>query len=216
MSAADVDVEAARYPAVIVPWAARAPSPPAGQPCSELAHIGDSTSVALPRHGIEEAYAAAGVTDLRFEADGGRSLVEHRPENENGVMVAKRLTASGFRGCWVIALGTNDAANFARSDSISPRKRIVRLMDVIGDQPVMWVDVKTLKNRGYYSSTGMELWNRELDVLDGYPNAVIYRWSDDAEDGWFTSDGIHYTAEGSKARAAAISGAAAALLNKPR
>ena len=214
----------ASYPAAIVPWSwddldveAAALSASSRRPCTALAHIGDSTSLALPRHGIEELYAASGVTDLRFEADGGRSLVEHSSENENGVMVAKRLSASGFRGCWVVALGTNDAANFARSDRIPPRKRIVRIMDVIGTQPVMWVDVKTLKNRGYYSSAGMDLWNRELeDVLGAYPNAVIYRWSEEVQDGWFTSDGIHYTGEGSRARATAISTAAANLLQEQR
>ncbi len=54
---------------------------------------------------------------LRLESSGGRSVIEHLDGQEDGEVVAKRIRKSGFHGCWVIALGTNDAANVAPARS---------------------------------------------------------------------------------------------------
>src|ERR1700729_3822243 len=89
--------------------------------CSSVAHIGDSTSVDLissadlpdPAQQLPVRYADVGVRHLRIDASGGRSIVETLPGQVNGYNVARAWWDQGYRGCWVFALGTNDAANIA-------------------------------------------------------------------------------------------------------
>ena len=38
-------------------------------------------------------------------------MVEEMPGQINGYDTARTMVSSGFQGCWVIALGTNDTAN---------------------------------------------------------------------------------------------------------
>ena len=53
----------------------------------------------------------------------------------------------------MVALGTNDAANVAVGSGYGYSERIDRMMEIIGDDPVLWVDVKTLTDRaGPYAS----------------------------------------------------------------
>lgn len=181
--------------------------------CTAVAHLGDSTSTGLvksyikdPEGRLDAQYRRVGVQEVRLESFGGRSLAEHRSDHENGVMVAERLRAAGYAGCWVVALGTNDAANINRSETVSGvQARVDRLMAVIGTDPVLWVDAVTQTNRGFYAETSMEQWNRELEVaLKPYPNVKIYRWSAEVQAEWFTTDGIHYNTRGLVARAKMI------------
>ena len=52
--------------------------------------------------------------------------------------------AQGYRGCWVIALGTNDTADVYVGSNVSLAALLNRMMSVIGNQPVLWVNVKSL------------------------------------------------------------------------
>src|SRR5215510_13502603 len=87
--------------------------------CQSVAHVGDSTSVDLispafvpdPAERIAARYAKVGVRHLDIDASGGRSIVEELPGQLNGYKVASAWRARGYHGCWVFALGTNDAAN---------------------------------------------------------------------------------------------------------
>jgi hypothetical protein len=66
-------------------------------------------------------------------------------------------------------------------------------MSVIGDQPVLWVSVKSLLASGPYSETNMELWNHTLvETCARYPNMRVFDWASVAKDSWFISDGTHY------------------------
>ena len=186
--------------------------------CTAVAHIGDSTSTGMmsekyvrdPERRLDRRYAAVGVEELRLELFGGRSLIEHRAGNENGLMVAERLRAAGFNGCWVIGLGTNDAANVAKDQTIAPAERIARMMRIIGDAPVLWIDAVTRRSDGYWAQENMAAWNAELAAaLAGHPNARIYRWSAEIRDEWFVGDGIHYSSAGYAARAERVARALA-------
>lgn len=207
------------------------PAPPAEPPlfvergtalltsCKSVAHIGDSTSTGMmseayvrdPSLRLDAQYARIGVQDSYLELFGGRSMVEHRKKNENGVMVAQRLRDAGYKGCWVIGLGTCDAANVAKDATVDRVERIERMMAVIGDEPVLWIDTITLVEEGYWSAANMQVWNDELAAtLTRYPNARIYRWSHDMLDEWFVKDGIHYNSKGYTARAGMVADALAA------
>jgi hypothetical protein len=175
-----------------------------------VADIGDSTSVGLvspldlpdPAQRLAAQYRDAGVRQAWIDASGGRSMVEEMPGQINGYDTARTMVSSGFRGCWVIALGTNDTANVSVGSNVGRMARIQELMSVAHGAPVMWVNVKTLDPSGPWSEANMQLWNDALlQACHQYPNLRIFDWASVAQDGWFLSDGIHYTSPGYAARA---------------
>ncbi len=74
----------------------------------------------------------------------------------------------------------------------------------------LWVNVKTLDSSGPWSEANMQLWNDTLlQACHQYPNLRVFDWAWAAQDGWFISDGIHYTPAGYAARAHLIAAALA-------
>ena len=184
--------------------------------CTSVVHIGDSTSVGLvspdhlpdPATRIDARYAAVGVTDFHSEISGARSTVERLEGQENAEEVAQRLRAAGFQGCWVLALGTTDAANIAAGAPLPADRRIDRMMAVIGSDPVLWVDVKTLRTDGPWQNSSMLAWDEAITAAAArYPNIKVYDWAGVVQDAWFGDDRIHYTTEGYTQRAALIADA---------
>ncbi len=128
----------------------------------------------------------------------------------NGYTVAQQLIADGYHGCWVIALGTNDAADVAVGSNVGLAARIQRMMSLIGDQPVMWVNVISLLASGPYANGNMQQWDRDLlQACPSYPNMRVYDWAAVAKPSWFIPDGIHYTPQGYAERARLIADALA-------
>jgi peptidoglycan/LPS O-acetylase OafA/YrhL len=179
--------------------------------CKAVAYIGDSTSegMILPSYLPKAAqrlgaqYARVGATEQYFEISGARSIVETlNQEQASGLDLVKQLKAQGYQGCWVIGLGTNDTANVYVGSAVDLKPRVDQMMRLIGDQPVMWVTVRSLLSSGPYAEENMELWNQTLeDACDRYPNMRIFDWASWTEDDWFISDGTHYTPEGYRHRA---------------
>ncbi|HEY1324228.1 MAG TPA: acyltransferase family protein [Streptosporangiaceae bacterium] len=187
--------------------------------CRAVVHIGDSTSDGLispdylpnPRRRIGAQYARVGVTRFIPEISGGTSIVETSSGQANAYTVAQQLVHNGYRGCWVLALGTNDTADVAIGSVVSRPARIRQMMSLIGRQPVMWVNVKSLVATGPYSETDMLAWNAALiRACARYPNMRVYDWASEVKDSWFISDGIHFTSRGYAARAHRIARALAA------
>ena len=192
---------------------------PARTSCRAVVHIGDSTSDGLispdylpnPRQRISAQYARVGVTKFIPEISGARSIVETYDGQPNAYTVAQQLIQQGYHGCWVLALGTNDTADVYVGSQVSLATRIKQMMSLIGNQPVMWVNVTSLLASGPYSENNMLLWNRALiQACASYPNMRVYDWAAAAKDSWFISDGIHYTSAGYAARANLIARALAA------
>ncbi len=180
--------------------------------CNAIAYIGDSTSEGmvlpsyLPKPGqrLGAQYARVGATSQYFEISGARSIVETLSvEQASGLDLARQFKAQGYRGCWMIALGTNDTANAYVGSAVGLKPRINRMMSVIGDQPVMWMTVKSLLTSGPYSNANMQDWNRTvIDACSEYPNMRVFDWASLAEEDWFLpEDGTHFTSEGSRHRA---------------
>ena len=207
--------------------AASTPVPADGPPrtsCQAVVHIGDSTSEGLtspdylpdPQQRIGAQYARVGVTTFIPEISGARSIVETYEGLPNAYTVAQQLVQQGYRGCWVLALGTNDTADVAVGSTFSLSYRIKEMMSLIGNHPVMWVNVKSLLSYGPYAESNMLLWNRALiQACASYPNMRVYDWAAAAQDSWFISDGIHYTSAGYAARAYLIAQALAAAFPAP-
>ena len=186
--------------------------------CSEVAHLGDSTSESLisstylpdPAQRLGAQYARVGVSRSLMEIVGANSIVETLPGDQDGYQIAQGLVAQGYKGCWVIALGTNDTADVYVGSNVGLAARIKRMMSVIGNEPVLWVNVKSLLSSGPYSETDMQEWdNALLAACSAYPNMRVFNWAAMAQPQWFISDGIHYTSAGSAARSAAIADALA-------
>jgi hypothetical protein len=186
--------------------------------CTTVAHIGDSTSVDLisadylpnPAQRIGARYADVGVKHLKIDASGGRSIVEELPGQLNGYKVASAWRGQGYHGCWVFALGTNDAANIAAGSNIGMTTRIDQMMAVAHGAPVLWVNTRTLLASGPYANANEQAWDKTLvKALARYPNLRIFNWSAVAHPSWFLSDGIHYNSPGCAIRAKAIADALA-------
>ena len=179
--------------------------------CKAVAYIGDSTSEGmvlpsyLPKAGqrLGAQYARVGATEQYFEISGARSIVETlNTAQASGLDLVKQLNAEGFKGCWVIGLGTNDTANVYVGSAVDLQPRIDQMMRLMGDQPVMWVTVRSLLSSGPYAEENMERWNQTLEAsCDKYPNMRIFDWASWTKDDWFISDGTHYTSEGYRHRA---------------
>jgi peptidoglycan/LPS O-acetylase OafA/YrhL len=199
------EVHAAAHPA-----ARRRPLPPATRTsCRSVVYIGDSTSegqistdyIPNPRARLQAQLANVGVKTTYPEISGGRSIVETYDGHSNAATVARQLVASGYRGCWIIAMGTNDVADLAVGSNVGLQARISRMMSIIGSQPVMWVDAITLVGSGAYAESGMQRWNQDLLSACGrYPDMRIFDWAAHANRAWFIPDGIHYYSAGYRVR----------------
>jgi peptidoglycan/LPS O-acetylase OafA/YrhL len=189
---------------------------PLATSCKAVVHIGDSTSEGLvsseylpdPKQLISAQYARVGATTQHFEIAGARSIYENFEGEPNAQEVAEAWKNEGFKGCWVIAMGTNEAANVAAGSTFTYDDRIASMMSTIGEEPVMWVNVKSLVPSGPYAEANMRSWDLALlDACDRYPYMRIYNWAADVRDNWFIPDGIHFTSEGYAARGRLIADA---------
>ncbi|MGC1852315.1 MAG: acyltransferase family protein, partial [Solirubrobacterales bacterium] len=178
---------------------------PLATSCDAVVHIGDSTSEGLvssdylpdPDQLISAQYARVGATTQHLDVSGARSIYENFEGLPNAQEAAEGWKSEGFTGCWVLAMGTNEAANVAAGSSVTYDDRIDSMMATIGDEPVLWVNVKSRVANGPYSSSNMEDWDEALlEGCDRYPHMRIYDWAADVKDLWFIPDGIHFTSEG--------------------
>ncbi len=193
--------------------------------CSRIAHIGDSTTTMMSDW-LGPAYAANGWKGTVINAGGGRAVAQALAGDMTGLDAINQLRVGGFRGCWVIALGTNDTANsLAFGGTIEQqdarrRAAIDSVMSSIGlTEPVLWVNVHLVATTGYYTADAARSWNVALRAAAmRYPNLVVYDWDTvaAASPSWLSSDTIHYTSTGNKNRAALIAGAATATFATAR
>jgi len=186
--------------------------------CRAVAHLGDSTSEGmvspayLPNAGqrLVAQYQDVGVRRVVTNIVGANSIVETLPGDTNDYNAARNIVSQGFRGCWVIALGTNDTADVAIGSDVGRMARIQEMMSVAHGEPVMWVDVISTLSSGPYAEANMQLWNTALhQACARYPNMRVFDWASLVQPSWFISDGIHYTPAGYAQRAEQIAQALA-------
>lgn len=184
--------------------------------CDAVVHIGDSTSEGLvspeyvrdPDQLISAQYSRVGATTQHLEVSGARSIYETFEGNPNAHDVAVAWKDEGFDGCWVIAMGTNEAANVAAGSAVGYEERIDSMMSVISGDPTLWVNVRSLVTSGPYAAANMAQWNQALlEACDRYPNMRVFDWAEAVRDDWFIPDGIHFTTPGYAARGRYIANA---------
>jgi peptidoglycan/LPS O-acetylase OafA/YrhL len=197
----------------------RAPAAPTRTSCGSVVYIGDSTSegeissdyLPNPRRRLPNQLARVGVSSTQPEISGARSIVETYEGHPNAATVARQHVSAGYRGCWILALGTNEADNLYDGSPIGFKARIGRMMSIIGHRPALWVNAISLLGSGGYSEDLMQRWNRALVAsCRRYPTMRVFDWAARARQQWFISDGIHYTSPGYKRRTHLIAQALAA------
>ena len=181
--------------------------------CRSVVYIGDSTSegqtstdyIPNPLLRLPAQLGMVGVANTDPEISGGRSIVETINGDPNAATVAQQQVAGGYKGCWIVAMGTNDVADVAVGSNVGMTARISRMMSIIGSQPVLWVDAITLLSSSPYSEQGMQRWNQDLlAACRRYPTMRVFDWATRAKRQWFIPDGIHYYSPGYIARDRAI------------
>lgn len=187
--------------------------------CKAVVHIGDSTSegldsaeyLPLENQRIPHRYEEVGVKETHMDVSGARSIEERYNNEPNAAEAAEAWKAEGFKGCWVLALGTNEAADVAAGSNVGDRERIDKMMAIVAGEPVLWVNVRSLVEAGDpYSEENMAKWDEELvKACAAYPNMRVYNWAKDVKNSWFIEDGIHFTSPGYAARAQLIAQALA-------
>lgn len=187
--------------------------------CQSVLYIGDSTSEGListnylpaPADREDAQLRAVGVTTFTPEISGARAIVEHYKGEASGLDVVDKYVAQGFHGCWIIALGNNDAANISIGARPDAGGRIDLVMKKIGDQPVVWVNTRTLVTSGPNAESNMLTWDGALtQACTRYRNLRVYDWASEVKPAWFThTDNIHYTTPGYRARSRGIARAIA-------
>lgn len=177
--------------------------------CQTVVHIGDSTSVGsddagrvpTPEDRLSAQYERVGAEQVILDAGGGRSIVERVNGEPNAAEAIDAQLSRGVRGCWVIAMGVNDAANIAVGSNADADARIDAVMSRLNGQRVLWPTVATHSpGNPAYAETGMASFNTALTrAAARYPNLKVYDFAAVAQPTWF-SDGIHYTAAGTAER----------------
>ncbi|MBL8717567.1 MAG: acyltransferase family protein [Myxococcales bacterium] len=226
----DLDALAAEPVVTVVPTAPANPVPVKapkveGAPwtrCTQLAHVGDSTSLGLVSHAflpnpddrVDARYHAVGVEQFWPEISGARSMVETYEDQPSATDIVKYKRAHGYEGCWVLALGTNDPANVA-GHLATLTERIDAMMGHIGGAPVLWTTTKTLVTKGPYQNPHMANWNQALiQACTRHSNMRVYDFASEVQDGWYTTDGIHFNSPGYRERAARLGRALARAFPK--
>ena len=178
--------------------------------CQGVALIGDSTAVGLDgsngilsgRDTIGAQLADIGVVDFRLDVSGGRSIVETLPGQTNGPEAIDAIQNSGFAGCWVILLGTNDAANIAAGSNADAARRVGRVLESLAGEPTLWLTASTVRTDGFWARPNTLVWNGQLrSLLAQAPNVAVADWDAVAsQQAWYVSDGIHPNSTGLAAR----------------
>jgi hypothetical protein len=183
----------------------------AGPPCPAVAHIGDSlTAYTVPS--LTAAYQAVGAS-VQIDAYGGRAVLQKLADDpKTGKQAALDIRASGFSGCWVVALGTNDTADVAAGAGYTRAHAIDEMMAAIdpsGSARVLWVNTYTTLTTGYYANANMILFNQALaDATARWPALRVFDWASIAAGGSAPFvDGIHHTTAGYTVRNQAIAAA---------
>jgi peptidoglycan/LPS O-acetylase OafA/YrhL len=182
---------------------------PKDSSCRSVVYIGDSTSegetstnyIPNPKLRLDAQLAKVGVRSFYPEISGARSIVETYQNFPNAATVAQNHISAGFRGCWILALGTNEVADVNTGSSVGLEQRIDRMMKIIGNQPVLWIEAMTILGSGAYRESGMQAWNRDvIAACKRYPNLRVFDWPHHVKRSYFIPDGIHYYSPGYVAR----------------
>lgn len=179
--------------------------------CQAIGYIGDSLSDATTRPEIAHRLNQLGAkysVPVSLSTSSGRAVIQGWDITGRGVgtdqadgtgsEVAQTMKARGVN-CFIIALGTNDAAAAAGNRS-AIASRINLIMSLIGDSHVDWITPQTrLSNPArpgghVYTDANMAIVRSELDnAARRFPNLDVNHWEriPKVARGFWRADNIH-------------------------
>ena len=189
-AACSSDREAASAPAfgTVPSTVPTGPLPPplattAQVPIDTVAMVGDSITVGS-QAALEEGFGTLGLADAEINAESGRRMVTGVRVG-SGLEAVDEISAAGPPDLWVIALGTNDVANYLPSEYADVINAL--LADIPADVPVVWVDTY-LEDYQDLSSQFNDVLRR---VLAQRGNATVVDWASVAAEDGVLTDGVH-------------------------
>lgn len=198
--------------------------------CASVGVVGDSTALGLMgrksetwMHGdrmlsegytveaggdvLGQALAKKGVETLNYDVAAGRSAREEVGAAPNAVDALKTINEKN-PDCYLVVLGTNDAANEKAGSALKAKERIESVTAAASqDKPIVWLEPEVtadaVSSNSETFADSVVNFNQTLEQeSDNIKNLIVLPIKQDKS--WFTEDGIHYTAEGSAHRADAI------------
>jgi hypothetical protein len=181
--------------------------------CRAAVLVGDSTALGIVQDpgptGLITQLRRVGVEQLELEVSAGRMAVGGAVDKPSAQLVARGKLGSGYTGCWILAVGMNDAATEER-DRTGIAKRIEAVLAELRGAPVLWVTARTERTQGGYARANMQTWNEGLLAATHYhDNLAVYDWAAEARPEWYAADNVHYNTLGHHQRSARIAAALA-------
>jgi len=152
-------------------------------PIDTVAMVGDSITVGS-QAALEEGFGTLGLDDAEIDAESGRRMIAGVRVG-SGLEAVDEITAAGTPDLWVIALGTNDVANYLPTEYADVINAL--LADIPADAPVVWVDTY-LEEYQDLSSQFNDVLRR---VLAQRGNATVVDWASIAAEDGVLTDGVH-------------------------
>ena len=190
-AACSSDREAASAPAfgTVPSTVPTGPLPPplattAQVPIDTVAMVGDSITVGSQPE-LEQAFAGIGLSDVEINAEAGRRMVKASSITSGLDGIEQVMEDGATPDVWVIALGTNDVANY------EPQQYAGVIGQLLAALPpkakIVWVDCYLSK----YKQRSQEFDTVLRQVLDSRGNAKVVDWASVAAEDGVLEDGVH-------------------------
>jgi lysophospholipase L1-like esterase len=148
------------------------------------AMVGDSITVGS-KEALQQAFAGIGLPDVAINAEPGRRMIK-ASSISSGLDGIHQVLASGVTpDLWVIALGTNDVANYSTDEYAAAIDKLLGALPP--DAKVVWVDCFLTRYRQQSKDFDAVL----RRVLDARGNARVVDWASIAGEDGVLFDGVH-------------------------
>jgi lysophospholipase L1-like esterase len=149
-----------------------------------LAMVGDSITVGSQDE-LVAAFAGIGLPDAEINAESGRRMVENDGVTSGLEGITEVLADGPTPDLWVIALGSNDVANY---DADEYPTVIGELLAAIpADDPIVWVDCYLTD----YEDESAVFDGALREVLAARGNATVVDWATVAATDGVLTDNVH-------------------------
>jgi lysophospholipase L1-like esterase len=151
---------------------------------NRLAMVGDSITVAA-KPSLEKAFTGIGLQHVDINAESGRRMIKSSSIS-SGLDGIQAVLADGAKpDLWVIALGTNDVANYRHDQYAGVIQDVLAALP--SDAHVVWVDCFLRR----YKADAQDFDAVLREVLGARGNAKVVDWYSIAGEDGVLVDGVH-------------------------